>query len=351
MSVDNPTAELRTWFSPKAARMLFVGALLGATLLPVLATLIYYGNTSAYFGVAFLGAIASTHVVATLYLLTDPDVRSYVWNNPVRMGLAPGVLVAIFAVAFSMPGTAFFAAVVLAVFLYQTWHFGAQNIGVASFVSFCERRRPLDLIEKRAIRGGIFCGMAGILFAMPPTFGYAPEQVPVPQPVRDLLAAAYTAGSVAAVALGAIALFLSWRAVKGGHFATAIILVTSICFFFPMYVSTDFLFAIGMFSTAHGLQYIVFLAAHSASPTAPTRSALKFGFLVAPGLLAAIMLIAHLFRKDLIAVSHQNLPLLGSMLMGSLTMTHFWVDQYLWKMKTRGSWLKARYSFIFSGPH
>jgi len=313
----------------------------------VLAVIAYYGNASTYVGMALLGAVASTHVIATGYLLTDADVRSFMTAHPAKMIAVPAALAAVFGVALSMPGTMFFVLIVLAVFLYQTWHFGAQNIGVSSFVSFCERGRPLDILEKRAIRAGIVCGMFGILYAMPPTFGYTAEQMPVPQWLREILMWAHVLGKIAAALIAGLALLLAGRSLRKGGPMTALVLFTSICFFFPMYLSNDFLFAIGMFSTAHGLQYIVFLGAHSASGSSFNKG-MKLGFLVAPMVLAGIMLLAHLFRPSLIAVSHENLPLLGSILMGSLTLTHFWVDQHLWRMKERGAWLKKRYAFIFA---
>jgi hypothetical protein len=334
--------------SAAAKKRLFSLSLLAATLLPVLAVATYYGHSSASFGIALLGAIASTHVVATLYLLTDPDVRSYIKDRPVKMGLIPAALAAAFAAALTMPGSALFILAALAVTIYQTWHFGAQNIGVSSFVSFCERSRPLDQWEKRAIRVGIFSGMLGVLYVAPSTFGWSAEKMGIPETGRHAIANLYVAGQFAAFGVAAVALWFAGRSVLRGHHMTAVALLSSIGFFLPLYLSSDFLFAVGMYSTAHGLQYIVFLSGHSLSPNAPLRSGTKLGFLIAPAALLLVVLAAHIFRPQVLEVSTDSLPLLGSILMGVLTLTHFWVDQYLWRMRERGKWLKERYAFVFA---
>ena len=44
-----------------------------------------------------------------------------------------------------------------------------------------------------------------------------------------------------------------------------------------------------------------------------------------------------------------DMPLFGMGLVFGITLAHFWVDQFLWRMKDneRAAWIKQRYSFLF----
>src|SRR5690242_17835316 len=119
--------------------MLFCLSLLAVTVLPF--ALLAAGPVSLFSAIT---AVGSTHVLATAYLFTDSDVRRFVAANPAKLIVLPLALMATVAVLFlSIPGKPFFVAAMLVYLLWNNWHFGAQNVGVASFISFYERGKPL----------------------------------------------------------------------------------------------------------------------------------------------------------------------------------------------------------------
>jgi hypothetical protein len=110
------------------------------------------------------------HVFATTYLLADPAVRRFFCANPIRIIAVPSVMIVAGFVILSLANDTLRALLMWAFFVYQAWHFGAQNIGVTSFISMIERGKPLLPLEKTIIRCGIITGMFGVLHAMGETF-------------------------------------------------------------------------------------------------------------------------------------------------------------------------------------
>jgi hypothetical protein len=162
------TIDARIAARPSAleAPAIFSWALIGATVLPFVTMAFAEFHPIALPVVALLMALGGTHVVATSYLLSDPAIRRFCAANPVKMIVAPCMMLAGGIVLFSRPGP-FFIVSLLSLFLYQAWHFGAQNIGVAAFISLSDRGRPLSPSEKRAIKLGIVIGMLGVLKVTP----------------------------------------------------------------------------------------------------------------------------------------------------------------------------------------
>src|SRR5271163_117182 len=147
-AVIEASLPVRTKVQPQT---IFSWALIGATTLPFIAFATHLTVVAPAVMVFLM--LGGTHVGATTYLFSDPAIRQFCVANPVKMIAIPcALLVAVLAI-FSQPGPLFTCAA-LAFFLLQTWHFGAQNIGVASFISLSDRGRPLSPAEKVAIRAG-----------------------------------------------------------------------------------------------------------------------------------------------------------------------------------------------------
>jgi hypothetical protein len=316
--------------------MLFCVGLLTATVLPF-ALLGVSAPVSLFSALAALGG---THVLATAYLFTDPDVRRYAADNPWRLIALPAALaLAVTALFLAVPGKPFFVAAMLTYLLWNNWHFGAQNVGVASFISLYERGRPLDRIEKSAIKAGVVVGLLGVLKAMAPGYLIGAEWMPVGPRATRAITVAYDVGAVAAATMAGIAVVLALRAFKRGHFLTGAALFIGVTFMFAMYLTDDYVMGFVAFTVAHGLQYLIFLGAHGAA-----RSARRYAL---PAL-AAIMLFAWLIWSNAGALRTAAFPAAGLAIIYALGIAHIWLDQCLWKMRepTRARWMKDRFGFV-----
>jgi hypothetical protein len=301
--------------------------------------------------VDFLVVLGGTHVFATLYLLTDPAVRQFVLRRPLKMILIPLVLVLASVIAFSSPEHPLFVVILLLFFLYQAWHFGSQNIGVATYVSLAKRGRGLAPIEKTSIRLGILCGMLGVLRALYPDFMIGKQYVPIDLATLRVFDLLREIGSVAALALSVLALVFLIKAWRQRNFLYGMAIFLSITFLFPMYLSTNYMIGFASFAAAHGLQYLVFLSTHSIGTRKPYKQFpdAVSGFLVAPALLVAVILLGYLIWNKAPTIKSEQFSLIGISIILGLTLAHFWIDQFLWKMKDkeRAQWVKDRYRFLF----
>jgi len=175
--------------------------------------------------------------------------------------------------------------------------------------------------------------------------------MPITPFVAGLFEHFYIAGRIVAcgIAMGALALLIkAWRQ---QFFMHGLALFLSVTFLFAMYLSRNSIVGYLSFATAHGLQYMIILFWHSlGSPTAKrVRSPLTKYFGATTALLI-LAVIGHYIWLYSPAISSDSFPLIGAAFILSLTLAHFWIDQYLWRMrdKERAQWLKARYSFIFA---
>jgi hypothetical protein len=176
-------------------QMLFSWALVGATTLPFIS---FATNlASAVPALMFLFMLGGTHIVATAYLFNDPAIRRFCPVHPIKMIIVPSVILIAALAVFSRPNPLFTVAT-LVLFLFQAWHFGAQNIGVASFISLSERGRPLAPFEKTLIKVGIWVGILGVLKAMSPDFGIGASYVQLPAEAAAAIGSFYEIGKVLA---------------------------------------------------------------------------------------------------------------------------------------------------------
>jgi|HubBroStandDraft_6_1064221.scaffolds.fasta_scaffold20601_4 hypothetical protein len=318
----------------------FSWALIGATTLPFIAFVSHL--TVAVPVLMIVLMLGGTHVPATGYLFTDSEVRRFCWANPIKMIAIPSALMIAAFLIFSRPGPLFTPAV-LALFLFQTWHFGAQNIGVASFISLSDRGRPLSPFEKAAMKAGIWVGILGVLHVMSPDFTIGESYMPLPAEAAAALRILYEIGKVLAIPLTGAALWFAITAWRQGQrqFGAAIFL--GITFLFPMYLTRDFTIGFTSIVTAHGLQYLIFLAAHSAGRDRqrPSRSRI-----VAPAILLLFILGAG--PAFVVVVHSADAQSLSLAFVFGVSLVHFWLDRFLWRMKDkdRAAWIKARFGAV-----
>jgi len=288
--------------------------------------------------------------VATAYLLKDADIRRFCVTNPVKMIVAPGLLLAFGMAIFSRPGSVFTAAL-LVLSLYQAWHFGAQNIGVAAFVSLADRGKSLSRWERTAIKLGIVIGLLGVLRAMSPDFIVGAQYMPLSDTVLAALEMLYRIGIWLAPPVVAAALYFAVSAWRSGHPMFGLTIFLSITFLFPIYLSRNYVIGFMSFVVAHGLQYLVFLATHSA--TRQDRSRGWVTVASAPVALLVVMLVGNLIRIDIQPVGSASFATLGIAIVMSLTLVHFWVDRFVWRMKDRerAAWIKQSFATVIQFRH
>jgi hypothetical protein len=103
-----------------------------------------------------------------------------------------------------------------------------------------------------------------------------------------------------------------------------------VTFLFPMYLSHDYMIGFMSFVVAHGLQYLIFLGAHSAGRDTdqPKRS-----LFMGSALLVLVVLIANLLWK--VQAFGSTDFTIGLALILLLTLIHFWVDRFLWRMRDK----------------
>ncbi|MGY9006732.1 MAG: hypothetical protein ACKVJQ_11710 [Alphaproteobacteria bacterium] len=337
--------------SASPGAMVFSAAILAATILPIVLIKLATQPGLLALSVNFLLAVASAHVFTTFYLLVDRTNARFILDHPVQLIAMPIALFLVGLTVFSMPGNPFFVPMLFILFLQQTWHFGAQNIGVAMFISLAHRKTSITKIEKNFIRMGTICGMFGVLSALYPSFMIGPENVPIDETVLASIWTLHTIGGYIAIVLtgGALALMAqAWW--KREYFHGAAIFL-SITFLFPMYISDNYMIAVASFTIAHGLQYIIFLAAHSfTNPGTPKNPKWRpWAFIYPPLALLALGGAGHLLWTAAPTWKSGQFPLFGLAIILGLTLAHFWVDQFMWRMGNpdRATWIKQSYRFIF----
>ena len=326
-------------------------AILLATILPI--TLIKLATQPGILAISvnLLLAVASAHVFTTFYLLVDRTNVRFILDHPIQLIAMPIGLLLLGMAIFSVPGNPVFTPALFLLFLQQTWHFGAQNIGVATFISLGHRKKSITKVEKNFIRMGTICGMFGVLSALYPSFMIGPENVPINETVLTTIKTLHQIGGYVAIALTGGALVLMVRAWWAREYFYGAAIFLSITFLFPMYISDNYMIAVASFTIAHGLQYIIFLAAHSfTNPGAPKNPRWQsWGFIYPPLALLALGGAGHVLWTTAPAWKSGQFPLFGLSIILGLTLAHFWVDQFMWRMgnSERANWIKKSYSFIF----
>lgn len=113
------------------------------------------------------------------------------------------LLIVIRTAVFMVPGNPLSVTALMLFLLYQTWHFGAQNIGLAMFVSLSEREVPIDAHLKAIIRIGTIFSMVGVLSALYPYFLIDSQHIPIDEIFLRVLRWGNRIGAVAAIGITA----------------------------------------------------------------------------------------------------------------------------------------------------
>jgi len=184
---------------------------------------------------------------------------------------------------------------------------------------------------------------------MAPIYMIGENYVPLGPTAASIIGLFYDVGLVAAVPLTALALWLAAGAWIRQQYLFGIGIFLSVTFLFTMYVSRDYTLGFISFAAAHGLQYLIFLFAHSASRG---KEAFAKWRLPVVAILAPLALLLFMAASRLIAVEPGGASSIAISIMLSVSLVHFWLDQFMWRMKDkdRAAWIKARFRYVFARP-
>ena len=300
-----------------------------------------------------MNILAAPHVVTTIYLLIDRRQFEGVERPAFTVGFVPAAMIVVcFAVLMAAP-LWLVAAFMLGFVFYSTWHFGRQNVGIASFAARVGDSRPLEREERLMLNLGVLAGLLVSYRAFAPALMLPPELWPFDLSFAEPVLSRLWYGGIALYAL-LIPVVLVRVAMQRRRypFWMLVIYLGCVFFFLPAYLSDNALFLVTSWTVAHGLQYLVMLAFHAGAAgrveqgVRALRPAFAFGLSLAAGV--ALWLAAD--RMAGIADATMAKALFAVII--ALTLAHYWIDQYLWRFRTpaRRAWLARSFPFLGGAP-
>jgi hypothetical protein len=373
MSVQAITAGPIEAVQPRYLRLpaVFAACLLVATVVPF-----FIGSLGGLYQSYYIPAhwtitlLALIHVPMTGYLLFDPEVRAKMYQRPLMLIGVPVLLIAASVFGFTylgqlMPEGQNWPLVYLlcVMTVWQTWHFGKQNLGVYAFMRIAQSAGSTPKIDRHMIVAGAALGaLTGVLTMNYYTI-YAPKS--------DLgFLSAYNdqfraVGQVIQYALAAASVGYVVLRYKSFTIGTALIFLMSANFFLPFYLTGSALAFSNVFACSalgHGAQYCVFLAFHAGgyrSKAAGGRRWVMPAIFLGCAAITAELFHLHWALPDMwVGTTAARLVGYGSGSAVSLglvigvTLVHFWLDSFLWRFKEPGArnWMLRRYAFLFARP-
>ncbi len=318
-------------------RGLFFGLLLGATLLPYVLILLQDRTPldSALLErflpiMLFLGAAG--HVGSSFFYFGDARMRRFMFeSSPARYLWTPLAFVVGLGVAYWQLGPVGRAYFLVAFWIWQVHHFTRQNHGILSFAGAAWHAPPHPR-ERLAITLTDVAAVLATLSFM--------------TPYRETFLAAFgwhahTAGLVAYACAWLVWLSSApWTRVSTMPGREAIVL-SLMLFYAPLFVFTDALTAVFMYLTAHGLQYLLFMAWVAKTPESGRwrAAALLVVATVAGGLGV------RLLQNDAVWAEY-GVTLLGAAY--GVTIWHFLLDGGVWRLRDPfpRTYMSERFAFL-----
>ena len=295
----------------------------------------------------FLG---TAHVPATIFFYVDKDFSTIIKSNKLRYIYLPIVLTLATGFLFAFGGLLVQAYVLLFYWSWQAFHYGRQNTGIYSFLSIATRGTKPYQSEKTIIDLATICGIIGTFKIL--GLGVAPAYLK--EPVEDL----YRFGqwAFAAVLLASIAVYIS--NIKRTTPLLSLFYFTLVCFFLPIFISTDISVAFFSYAMAHGLQYILFMTVVSLN-FSPQGVSNRVHVANALKLLALIIVMGFVFYRanDLKTIeffaSNGRLLKVADFVIGAVlgaTMAHFVIDAGAWRLSQplQRMYMGKRFNFVFA---
>lgn len=335
---------------------IFLVALLISTWLPMAFFLLssriessMYGFVGMRTALLFLG---TAHVPATIFFYIDKDFSEIVQKHKTRYIYFPILLTLTVGLLFAFASVTVQAYILIFFWTWQAFHYGRQNTGIYSFVSIATRGAPADKYEKIMIELGTLCGIIG-------TFRILGTAV-APNYLHGFFELLYRAGGVIFVAVLAASVVIYLRNLKRTTPLLTIFYFTLVCFFVPVFLSTDMNIAFYTYAIAHGLQYLLFMTVVSLNFD-PQSSARRFKIANAAKLLLVTVLVGLLFYRAIdlkgieLFTANKNLMRFVDFVIGAIlgaTMAHFVIDAGAWRLSQtlQRTYIGKRFAFVFARP-
>lgn len=298
-------------------------------------------STSGALGwLLFMGT--SVHVAATGCLFVLPEARSAARGKRRRSWWVPSGVVALAALLSVLVTPSAMALLLLAIFVWQFWHYQKQNLGMVAFAAASHRVAAPTRAERRALGSAAIAGMVGLV-ANPSVLSLDIHLPPEPLEVlAEVLLVAATAYGLALVAT---------RPPRDRPATFSTIYLLSLLFWIPIFLFRSPYAAVGGMTIAHGFQYLVLVGLVLAGPGPTSYQLVRSGLALSVALLAGALLSwsSHLHGSPL------PLRVLFGAYLGML-MSHFYIDGRLWRLRDPLGWafLAARVPYLLSGavtPH
>ncbi|HXQ33914.1 MAG TPA: hypothetical protein VN843_07880, partial [Anaerolineales bacterium] len=236
-------------------KSIFLGCLLLSTWLPMIffifssrleVSMYGFGGTRTL--LLFLG---TAHVPATLFFYIDKDFSHIIRKHKSRYIYLPILLTVVTGLVFAFATPVVQAYTLLVYWSWQAFHYGRQNLGIYSFVSIATRGTSAQKSERLVIELGTWCGIIGTFKIL--GSGVAPNY---------LLASFDWLYWIAGLLFIVVLLTSIVVYVKNFRSTTLLLTIfyfTLVCFFLPVFLSTEMNIAFYSYAIAHGVQYILFM--------------------------------------------------------------------------------------------
>ena len=308
-----------------------------------------YGFGGMKTALLFLG---TAHVPATIFFYVDKDFSEILRKHKARYIYFPILLTIVTGLLFAFATLTVQAYILLMFWAWQAFHYGRQNTGIYSFVSIAERGTAPDKYERIMIELGTLCGIVG-------TFKILGMAV-APNYLHGFFEMLYRIGAVvfAVVLVASIVIYV--RNFKRTTPLLTIFYFTLVCFFLPVFLSTDMNVAFYSYAIAHGVQYILFMTVVSLNFD-PQDSSNRFKIASAVKLLVITVLVGFLFYRAIDLKSVQFFTANASLMRGvdfiigailGATMAHFVIDAGAWRLSQtlQRTYIGKRFGFVFARP-
>ena len=349
--IDAPRAQPAAWAN--RVKPVFFVSLLLSTWLPMAFFLLSSRLEGSMFGYggtrALLLFLGTAHVPATLFFYVDKDFSEIIRKHKARYIYFPILLTITTGILFAFASTVVQAFVLLIYWSWQAFHYGRQNLGIYAFVSIAQRGAAPSKHEKLVIDLGTWCGIVGTFKVL--GAGVAPAYL---HKSFDTL---YGASTVAFVAVVAFSLLIYVRNLKRTTPLLTIFYFTLVCFFLPVFLSTNVNIGFLSYAIAHGIQYILFMSVVSLNfaPQAESQR-IQLGNMVRLLILTLVVGLVFYRAADLKAVelitAHATLIRVVDFIIGAVlgaTMAHFVVDAGAWRLSQslQRMYIGKRFAFVF----